>query len=132
MGKTNLGWMRGDRVLARWPRQLFQVRALAILSVAVHLSAPSLATADVPGKRQLEILNLLRHDCGACHGLRLTGGLGPPLTASALDGKPVATLEQTILLGRSGTPMPPWQGILNRPEAAWLVKQLKTGLADGK
>lgn len=103
---------------------------LAMLSLVVPTSL--CAQGEVPEKRQSEILYLLRHDCGACHGLQLTGGLGPPLTVAALDAKPAYLLEQTILLGRAGTPMPPWRGILALPETAWLVKQLKAGLADGR
>lgn len=100
---------------------------LTMLALLGPYSLPSLAGTDVPGQRQSEIRYLLRHDCGACHGLRLTGGLGPPLTAAALDGKPDAWLEQAIFLGRSGTPMPPWEGILTAAETVWLVKQLKAG-----
>ncbi|MGF1614343.1 MAG: c-type cytochrome [Gammaproteobacteria bacterium] len=121
---TELGAGRGRA------RRAPMVPLLAMLSLAAPVSL--CAEGEVPGKRQSEILYLLRHDCGACHGLQLTGGLGPPLTVAALDGKPTPLLEQTILLGRAGTPMPPWRGILAPPETAWLVKQLKAGLADGK
>lgn len=92
-------------------------------------SAP--AAADPGTGRQAEIVHLLRHDCGACHGIRLTGGLGPPLTPDALAGKPVAALRDTILHGRPGTPMPPWRNWLTPEEAAWLAAALKEGKLDG-
>jgi mono/diheme cytochrome c family protein len=28
--------------------------------------------------RQAELLHLLKHDCGSCHGMTRKGGLGPP------------------------------------------------------
>ena len=87
-------------------------------------------TADVPSDRRAELIYLLRHDCGSCHGMRLTGGLGPPLTPAALSDKPTALLEHTILSGRPGTPMPPWQGILTSEETKWLVEMLQEDLPD--
>ncbi len=84
------------------------------------------AWADMPGDaRQQELLNLLKHDCGSCHGLTLKGGLGPSLLAEAISGKPDSFLLQTILNGRKGTPMPPWRDFINASEAAWLVENLR-------
>ena len=38
------------------------------------------ATAEaVTAERQTELRNLVHQDCGSCHGMRLTGGLGPAL-----------------------------------------------------
>ena len=98
-------------------------RAL-LLVAALAAFAPVAPAAD----RQRDLLHLLRHDCGSCHGMRLTGGLGPALTAEALAGKPPALLVATILHGRPGTPMPPWRGQLSEAEAAWLVDRLMEGL----
>lgn len=70
---------------------------------------------------------MLRHECGACHGLRLEGGLGPALTPQRLADRPARGLVRTILNGREDTPMPPWRPFLAPREARWLVKQLKTG-----
>ncbi len=83
--------------------------------------------ADVPEDRQRALVHLLRHDCGSCHGMTLRGGLGPPLTPAALEGKSKSALEATILFGRPGTPMPPWRGMLSESEARWLVEALKSG-----
>ena len=78
-------------------------------------------------QRQSELINIVKHDCGSCHGLTLKGGLGPPLTPAALTDKPRELLFNTILLGREHTPMPPWDGLLTRQEIDWLVVQLKKG-----
>ncbi len=86
--------------------------------------------AEPPAERQAALLHLLKQDCGACHGLRLTGGLGLPLTTPALDGKDNEMLSAIILDGVPGTPMPPWKGLITPAEAAWLVERLKQGAAD--
>jgi cytochrome c55X len=81
-----------------------------------------------PDARQSELLSLLRHDCGSCHGLTMKGGLGPPLLPADLDGKTEQVLVETILDGRPQTPMPPWRSELSETEAAWLVERLRQGL----
>ncbi|MDO8464083.1 MAG: cytochrome c [Gallionella sp.] len=78
--------------------------------------------------RQMELLNLVRQDCGSCHGLRFEGGLGVPLTPAALKGKPFEALRDTILYGRNGTTMPPWNPFLTEAEAGWIVQMLQKGL----
>jgi len=84
------------------------------------------AWADMPSTaRQQELLNLLKHDCGSCHGLTLKGGLGPSLLTSAIANKDDSFLVQTILNGRKGTAMPPWRDFINEAEAAWLVQYLR-------
>lgn len=84
---------------------------------------PGLAVcADLPSpERQQELQYLLVQDCGSCHGMRLTGGLGPALNARALAGKPRALLVATIREGRAGTPMPPWKNLLSDEDINWLV-----------
>jgi cytochrome c55X len=80
------------------------------------------ATADTLSiERQAELRNLLLQDCGSCHGMRLTGGLGPALTPQALRGKSREQLIATVSEGRPGTPMPPWKPLLSQAEIAWLV-----------
>lgn len=59
--------------------------------------------------------------------MTLRGGLGPPLTAQALERKPSQALAAVILFGRPGTPMPPWKGMLSEAEVQWLVQRLKSG-----
>jgi len=83
---------------------------------------------DISETRQLELLSLLKQDCGSCHGMTLKGGLGPALTPDAIANKPRELLVQTILAGRPGTPMPPWAPFLSRDEAGWLVNNLIEGV----
>jgi len=94
--------------------------------------AVAMAAAPAPdAARQRELLRLLKQDCGSCHGMRLTGGLGPPLTPEALRTKPAASLVATIVSGRPGTAMPPWRRFVSEAEAEWLVARLLTGATDG-
>ena len=100
---------------------------------ATGADGPPAAVAAAPdAARQGELLRLLRQDCGSCHGMRLTGGLGPPLTPQALRDKPAGSLTATIVAGRPGTAMPPWRPFLSESEAAWLVERLQQGDAHGQ
>jgi cytochrome c55X len=96
------------------------------------VTAVALAAAPAPdAARQRELLWLLKQDCGSCHGMRLTGGLGPALTPEALRTKPAESLVATIVSGRPGTAMPPWRRFVSEAEAEWLVARLLTGATDG-
>ncbi len=87
------------------------------------------AVAQEPGpQRQQELLNLLKHDCGSCHGLPPKGGLGPSLMPEALAGKSDQLLLDAIQNGRKGTAMPPWKKFLTRDETDWLLRQLREGV----
>jgi cytochrome c55X len=112
-------------------RPRLPVARTALLAAALLLGVGVAAHADVTPERRAELLHLLRQDCGACHGITLKGGLGPALTPQALAGKSEAALEQTILAGRPGTPMPPWAPFLTPEEVTWLVGQLRDGIGDG-
>jgi len=104
-------------------------RICRISALLLSVVSPSLVLADLPSpSRQAELLNLVRQDCGSCHGLRLEGGLGLPLTPQALKEKSPEALKQTILYGRGGTPMPPWGPFLTEAEAGWIVETLLKGL----
>ena len=98
------------------------------LGIALLAAFGGGAAAEPAAERQQDLLHLLRHDCGSCHGMRLTGGLGPPLTPQALAGKPATALTAVVLQGRPGTPMPPWGTELSADEAQWLVERLIQGL----
>ncbi len=78
--------------------------------------------------RAEQLIYQLKQDCGSCHGLTLKGGLGPALLPINLHDKTDEILVDTILYGRAGTPMPPWNFEISRNEAKWLVKILKNGL----
>lgn len=88
-----------------------------------------IAAAPPDAARQAELRNLLRQDCGSCHGLTLRGGLGPALLPASLAGRPRAMLVHTILEGRPGTAMPPWRPLLSEGDAIWLVDTLIHGEA---
>jgi len=79
-------------------------------------------------QRKDTLINLLKHDCGSCHGLSMKGGLGPSLLPADLNGKTSEDLVDVILDGVPGTPMPPWRPELSREEAVWLVERLKEGV----
>jgi len=72
-------------------------------------------------------VRMVRQDCGSCHGMQLTGGLGPALTPEALQDKPAEGLIATVLYGRTGTAMPPWRPFVSEAEAGWIVEQLRKG-----
>ena len=88
----------------------------------------AVALAEPEAQRQTELLHLLRHDCGSCHGLTLSGGLGPPLTSQALAGRSREGLIATIRYGLPGTPMPPWSGLLSDDDVNWLVDAMLEGV----
>jgi cytochrome c55X len=89
------------------------------------------ATTGTPDTgRQRELLALLHQDCGSCHGMRLTGGLGPALTPEKLRTRPAESLAATIVSGRPGTAMPPWRRFVSEAEARWLVARMVSGDTD--
>jgi cytochrome c55X len=77
--------------------------------------------------RQAELLYLLKHDCGSCHGMTRKGGLGPPLLPESLSNRSPQLLVGVVLDGRPGTPMPPWRGELSEQDAQWLVEAMRRG-----
>ena len=95
--------------------------ALVVMGTA-RLQAAELSSAD-----KARLVNLVREDCGSCHGLTLKGGLGKPLTPDHLK---VWSHEQIVLIildGVPGTPMPPWRPLLSEDEAAWIATRLQQG-----
>ena len=88
------------------------------------------AAEPITRQREAELINMIRHDCGSCHGISLRGGLGPPLTPDALIGKNHGFLYNTIISGRENTAMPPWQGILSEEDIEWIVMRLQEGNVD--
>ena len=100
-------------------RPIAGLALLAVFTVALAQPAP---------QRRGELVELVRQDCGACHGLTLKGGLGPSLEPAALAGKDVEFLSFVVLHGRRGTPMPPWRAHLTEDEARWIVESLKRGV----
>lgn len=99
--------------------------------IALHAGATdssAAAPSTVPSaSRRSELVTLVRQDCGSCHGLTLKGGLGPALLPETLRDKPAFSLKATILNGRPGTAMPPWQRFLSDADADWIVEHLQKG-----
>ena len=96
-------------------------------SLALFACAAAAAAQPAP-ERRAQLVELVRQDCGSCHGLTLKGGLGPSLEPAAMADKDSAQLSFVILHGRRGTPMPPWRSLLTEDEARWIVEALKRGL----
>lgn len=107
-----------------------------MLLVAWSLSNLSLAADLAPeapnASRRSELITLVRQDCGSCHGLTLKGGLGPALLPETLRDKPVDGLKATLLHGRPGTAMPPWQRFITEVEAEWIIVNLQKGFPSGR
>lgn len=96
---------------------------LAALLLAVALPASASAGTVTPD-RAGELRHMVRQDCGSCHGLRLTGGLGRAITPQALAGRDADDLTTIILDGMPGTAMPGWRPLLTGDEARWIADYL--------
>ena len=96
--------------------------------VALAITVAGVSAGEIDEQRARELQHLLVQECGSCHGLQLTGGLGPPLTPDALEDRGDIGLKAVILHGVPGTAMPPWKGLLTEEEAEWLVDFLREGL----
>lgn len=109
---------------------MFQSRH-AVSRLGLALASLLLISADLAAapdaERQAQLEHLLVQDCGSCHGLRLTGGLGPAITRDALSGKPRENLIATVTHGRPGTAMPGWNALLDEQDILWLVDLLLEG-----
>lgn len=99
--------------------------ACAVLLTALLLPAHAQVAPDAA--RQRELVRMVRQDCGSCHGMHLTGGLGPPLDAARLAQWPLESLVATIHQGRPGTPMPGWAPLISREDSRWIAQQLQRG-----
>jgi cytochrome c55X len=106
---------------------------LSLFAASLALAGlPALASSGLPYRLDTEaaLIHFLRNECGACHGYRLTGGLGPPLTPDALKGKPPENMISVILHGRPGTPMPGWDRFLQEGDAERILRLLQQGLGN--
>jgi cytochrome c55X len=107
------------------------VGALGYIVMGTVALPTTIVRAEVSMARQTELIELLRHECGACHGLRLQGGLGPGLTAQRLAERSEQAWLAVILDGRAGTAMPPWRPFLTQDEVRWLIRYIKGQHGDG-
>lgn len=81
--------------------------------------------------RQTELIQLVRQDCGSCHGLTLKGGLGSPLLPETLKDKTPEYIKTVILHGLAPAAMPPWKRFLSEADTEWIVVNLKKGFPGG-
>lgn len=119
-------------VSSQWRQALtdiaVMVLAIPTLLVLASFSTPVIADGSAPdAARQKALVHMVRQECGFCHGLRLTGGLGSPLTAEAMRDRPAEAMVATILHGREGTAMPGWAPFISEAEAEWIVRKLQEG-----
>lgn len=109
--------MQRSRAIWRWRSAL-----ISGLFLAAHAAMAGDVVPD-----PVKLTNLVRQDCGSCHGLTLKGGLGKPLTADHLAQWDRNQIVNIILDGVPGTPMPPWRPLLSKAEARWIADSLKQG-----
>lgn len=107
-------------------RMMLGAAWLTLASAAAGQPVASVANQPDAGRQQ-QLVRMVRQDCGSCHGMRLTGGLGPALTPEAIGHWPEENLTAVIYQGRPGTPMPGWRGMLTETEAAWIASRLRAG-----
>jgi cytochrome c55X len=100
-------------------------KSLLLMGVIPAIFASTSMAGEPSQDRKITLRNMLKQDCGACHGLTLKGGMGPALLPEALAEKSDDFLISTILNGRPGTAMPPWRPFMNQDEAAWLLGILR-------
>ena len=55
--------------------------------------------AEVTNERQSELLYFVEQNCPACHGIRMRGSIGPPLSEASLQHLSVNEVTLTILYG---------------------------------
>lgn len=129
---------RDDYILPHPFKLLLLTMAMAALTLAVTLAQAAGEgvggpPAMAPGaERQKQLVQMVRHDCGSCHGLTLAGGLGPALTPAALAHKSPHYLKLAILHGRDNSPMPAWYPLLSEADAAWIAERLLGGFPDAR
>tara|TARA_B110000467_G_scaffold162438_2_gene185703 strand:- start:97 stop:450 length:354 start_codon:yes stop_codon:yes gene_type:complete len=107
-------------------KQLIALFAFILICLSPGASAQN-SQSTLTEQRKDQLTHIVKQDCGSCHGMTLKGGLGPALLPENLEGKPILFLQNTILYGRTGTAMPPWENLLTEEEALWISQQLKRG-----
>ena len=108
---------------------LFLIAACALLTATGRAEdlKPEPSSATVEPTRQTQLIRMVRQDCGSCHGIQLTGGLGPALTRERMADFPYDSLVAVIYHGRPGTPMPGWRSMISEADAQWIARQLQAG-----
>ncbi|WP_315780055.1 MULTISPECIES: cytochrome c [unclassified Bradyrhizobium] len=96
-------------------------------AIGLWVAAATVACAGEASPDSAKLANLVRQDCGSCHGLTLRGGLGKPLTPDHLRAWSSDQLVSIVLDGVPGTPMPPWRPLISEADARWIVARLQEG-----
>jgi cytochrome c55X len=99
----------------------------ALWASAGHAKDLKSDAVTIDGARQTQLIRMVRQDCGSCHGIQLTGGLGPALTRERMAEMPLDSLIAVIYQGRPGTAMPGWKSMLSEADAHWIAHQLQAG-----
>ncbi|MDV2116092.1 cytochrome c [Alcaligenes faecalis] len=107
--------------LTRYGRQTLARIGPPVLLSLLCLQEATANEAILTSEQRTSLRTLLHQECGSCHGLLLKGGLGPALTAEALQGQSPEQIALTILHGRPGTAMPAWNRFLRPAESLWLA-----------
>ncbi len=102
----------------------FQLWPSVALASAVAIVPAAAGEANANAAR---LADLVRQDCGSCHGLTMKGGLGKPLTPDHLGAWSREQLVSIVLDGVPGTPMPPWRPLLSEADVRWIVERLQQG-----
>ncbi|MBK9522001.1 MAG: cytochrome c [Rhodocyclaceae bacterium] len=105
-----------------------KVRRVSFLVAVLYINGAGAETVAPISAQALT--RLVRQDCGSCHGMKLTGGLGTPLTREALAGRSPESLTATILYGRPGTTMPAWKSLISQAQAEWISARLLEGFPE--
>jgi len=105
-----------------------QTLAMTLGTLFLVSSSISVQAEELTSQRKSELIHMVKQDCGSCHGMTLKGGLGPALLPSEMKKLPQAVIKNTILFGRPGTAMPPWESLLTVQEASWISQQLQQGI----
>lgn len=114
-------------ILSRRPRSLARTLQSCGVSLLLGLVAHQVHAQAPDAARQRELIRMVRQDCGSCHGIQLTGGLGPALTRDRMADFPYDSLVAVIYNGRPGTPMPGWKTMISEADAHWIARQLQAG-----
>lgn len=96
------------------------MRSLVLLLLSV--CAGNATEVTIPRATELE--NLVKQDCGSCHGLTRKGGLGPDIRAKTLADYQPEGLAGIIKYGIDDTAMPPWGPLLSDDEINWIAEYL--------
>lgn len=110
--------------------QIIRTGGLSLAALGLGLVVLTAGAAPSAGDERRDLVNLVRQDCGSCHGLTLKGGLGRPLTAEAMQVYDEETIADIILDGLPGTAMPPWRPIMKEEDARWIASKLKQGFPE--